>query len=630
MNTRLSLPVGRALGLALLCHFPLSAHAGQCTVTRLAELPVTMEGMRPTISAQINGKDALFTLDSGAFWSSLTPAAAQQYQLRVDGGRLPFGFQVSGVGGRTDVKVTNVATFALFNVPLHKFDFLVGGSEPGAGTVGLLGQNILRIADIEYDLAQGVVRIFKTKDCSRKFGLAYWAKDSNQAFSMVDIEPATPLSPHTVATAYLNGAKVRVTFDTGAGSSIVGLRAAAKAGIKPDGPGVESAGAGSGIGKHEIQTWIATFPTLKIGDEEVHNARLRFGDLGELDMLLGADFFLSHRIFVASSQGRVYFTYNGGPVFNLNAARKMAKSQAQSIESPPVEAHTTSDQSASAGDTSPGAALQNTDPQTSVDATGVARRAAASAARHDFEQALADYNEACKLAPSEASYFLQRGMLKINSLHQGEQGASDIDRAIELKPDYVDALVARARIELRKHAIEQAVNDLDTVNRTAPKEANLRLDLAGLYYEADRYSESVAQLDVWIAHHSQDVRLPHAYNDRCWVRALQGTDLEQALRDCNAGLRLSSKSAELFDSRGLVQIRRGAYDRAIADFDAALKINPKQPWTLYCRGVAKVGAGHKQDGETDMAAAIATNPHIAEHAKRYGIGPGPSAEAPRS
>ncbi len=47
--------------------------------------------------------------------------------------------------------------------------------------------------------------------------------------------------------------------------------------------------------------------------------KLRFGDLGlvDADMLIGADFFLSHRIYVASKQRKVYFTFNGGPVFNL-------------------------------------------------------------------------------------------------------------------------------------------------------------------------------------------------------------------------------------------------------------------------------------------------------------------------
>jgi hypothetical protein len=33
------------------------------------------------------------------------------------------------------------------------------------------------------------------------------------------------------------------------------------------------------------------------------------------DMLIGADFFLSHRIYVARSQGKIYFTYKGGPIF---------------------------------------------------------------------------------------------------------------------------------------------------------------------------------------------------------------------------------------------------------------------------------------------------------------------------
>jgi hypothetical protein len=33
-------------------------------------------------------------------------------------------------------------------------------------------------------------------------------------------------------------------------------------------------------------------------------------------MLLGADFFVSHRIYVSNAQHKMYFTYNGGPVFS--------------------------------------------------------------------------------------------------------------------------------------------------------------------------------------------------------------------------------------------------------------------------------------------------------------------------
>ena len=62
---------------------------------------------------------------------------------------------------------------------------------------------------------------------------------------------------------------------------------------------------------------------MKIGTEEVRNIKIRFGDIGleEADMLIGADFFLSHRVYVANSLRRMYFTYDGGPVFNAEPGR---------------------------------------------------------------------------------------------------------------------------------------------------------------------------------------------------------------------------------------------------------------------------------------------------------------------
>ena len=56
--------------------------------------------------------------------------------------------------------------------------------------------------------------------------------------------------------------------------------------------------------------------------------------------------------------------------------------------------------------------------------------------------------------------------------------------------------MARARIELGKRNVDAAVNDLDVVDRTAPREANLRLDLGGLYYEAKRYDIGPAASEV--------------------------------------------------------------------------------------------------------------------------------------
>jgi tetratricopeptide (TPR) repeat protein/predicted aspartyl protease len=603
-------------GITLLTMFlavPLLAHAADgCKLNRLAVLPVTMNGLRPTVEAQINGRPALFTLDSGAFWSSITPASAKEYELHVDYGRFP-GLYVQGVGGAASAGVTKIKDLTLFKVPLHNFDFIVGGSEPGKGTVGLLGQNILRIADVEYDLSQGSLTLLKPDNCKHA-NLVYWAKQGD-SYSEMEIEETTPREPHTTGKVLLNGAKIRVVFDTGAQTSIVGLRAAASAGVKPGGPGVEPAGYSSGIGRNSVQTWIANFPVLKIGDEEIHNARLRFADLGTFDMLLGDDFFLSHRILVANSQHRLYFTYNGGPVFALNRRGK-GPAAAPTTPAAPADA-TAAAQPETGGDAAPPPDAVATSPANAAD---LARRGAAFAARRDFELALKDFNRACELAPDEPSYHYQRATVEFE-LRQPEPAAKDLDRALTLKPDYVEALVTRAEYRRAKKDKDAALTDLEAADRLAPKEADVRLTLANLYASLDHQAEAITQLDLWIPLHDQDPRVVVAYNTRCWARAILGQDLDKALHDCNAGLRRSPHAAALLDSRGLVNLRANRLKDAIADYSEALKINPRIAWSLYGRGIAEIRRGSNAEGEADIAAAKALAPRLPEIAQKIGVSP---------
>jgi hypothetical protein len=50
-------------------------------------------------------------------------------------------------------------------------------------------------------------------------------------------------------------------------------------------------------------------------------------------MVIGADFFMAHRIYVARSQGKMYFTYKGGPIFQHVEANTPAPSGA--ADAPP-------------------------------------------------------------------------------------------------------------------------------------------------------------------------------------------------------------------------------------------------------------------------------------------------------
>lgn len=289
----------------------------RCQIGKLLELPVTMVDRRPTVVATLDGHPLRLTVDSGAFFSSLSPSVAAQYKFERH--PAPRGLRVIGIGGEVETEVTTIKNFGLGPLVLHRVDFLVGGGQ--AGPAGLLGQNILGIADVEYDLAAGAVRLMRPKGCGKHADLAYWA--NGKPVSIEKIDSSDSAQKHTQGTVMLNGVRLEAMFDTGAPTSLLSRHAAARVGVKPGGAGVADDGYLGGLGRGRIQTWTGPFDSLQIGDNEtIQKIRLRFGDLGDMadiDMVIGADFFLSHRVYVSNALHEMFFTYNGGPVFDLTA-----------------------------------------------------------------------------------------------------------------------------------------------------------------------------------------------------------------------------------------------------------------------------------------------------------------------
>jgi tetratricopeptide (TPR) repeat protein/predicted aspartyl protease len=637
---------GRA-ALVVLLAAPLAGFAAECKIGKIAELPVTMNGLRPMVTAQINGVDAQFIADSGAFYSMISPASAAELKLRLT----PANIHIRGITGSTDASVTTVKEFTLAGVPIRNVQFIVGGSQPGRA-VGLLGQNVFHLADVEYDLAHGAIRLLKPDGCDKSV-MAYWAQNG-QAYSVMDISWATAASPHTTGTALVNGAKIHVLFDTGSAFSMLSLRAAQRAGITPDSAGVVKAGLIGGVGSRSEQMWIAPVDSFKIGDEEVKQTKLRFGDvnLPDADMLIGTDFFLSHRIYVASSQRKLYFTFNGGPVFNLTAGpgaspgRPAPRSAGapvtfeQSAEAPAALAAGSAGGTGAGAGTGTGAGLTDgaagaTAPQSGAvpplpegqptDAAGYSRRGAAYAARRDFAHAIEDLTRACELAPMVAEYFYERAEARLGN-RQPALASADFDQALVLQPDYVPALVARAGLRLNRRdgtgdAGGDVLADLDKVNLSVAKEADVRLALGNLYARAGSLEQAIEQYDQWLDAHLQEIRTPDALASRCRARAMLGENLDKALADCNRAVKDRPQAVFYLDARGLTYLRRGEYDKALKDYDAVLASLPKNPWALYGRGLVELHGGKTAQGQADIAASKSVDPRVAQEAARRGLAP---------
>jgi predicted aspartyl protease len=287
-----------------------------CTLAKLAELPVTMNGMTPQINAQLNGKEVKLTIDSSSFYNIISASGAAKAGLRLM--PAPSWLAAKGAAGKVLLSVSMADDLVMGGLRAKNIEFLAGGNDSGSGSDGVVGQSLFQSYDVEYDLANGVIRLMRAEGCGEA-GFAYWISANKQTFSMMDVKSTTSAQPFLSGVALLNGSQIRVLFDTGASASRISPQAAKQAGLNASPSELIEAGYSRGIGRPAVMTYLASFSSLKVGDEEIRNPHLRVGDTREgTDMLLGADFFLSHRIYVSNTQHKLYFTYNGGPVFSAS------------------------------------------------------------------------------------------------------------------------------------------------------------------------------------------------------------------------------------------------------------------------------------------------------------------------
>ena len=237
----------------------------------------------------------------------------------------------------------------------------------------------------------------------------------------------------------------------------------------------------------------------------------------DADMLLGADFFLSHRVYMASKQDKIYFTYNGGPVFDLR--EDQAKAPAQ---------HTVAASSAAVS----AVAASNTP----LGAAALRRRGTASLGRGDFAAALADFDRAIALDAIDPENFYERGLAHWQN-GESPLASADFDAVLKLKPDHLQGLLARGTLRLRMNDESGADADFQEALKLAPKDVSVGLRIADVYLSEGNFVGAILRFDAWISANPRSNEIPFALNNRCWARAMLGKELDLALADCDNSLK---------------------------------------------------------------------------------------------
>jgi tetratricopeptide (TPR) repeat protein len=576
----------RRCGMAASVLLAGHAWAGNCHLGKYGTLPAEMVNGQATTMVKINGTPTRLAFDTGAFYSIMSKANAAALDLKTRA--LPDGVRIGGVGGSAEARYTTVKDFGVLDTTLHKIDFIVGGSDIG---LGLLGANLLDAADLELDLANGKLTLFETDHCE-KTSLAYWAKDGN--FQMADIERENDADRRTFLNVIINGKKVHALLDSGAEATVLSRDTAERLGIDLKSPDVKEGGRTYGFGGKTVKTWIVPIDTFTVGTETIQHSQMAVidGDIGgrDTDMLLGVDFILAHHIFVSNSEKKMFFTYNGGRVFTF------APAQDKDDNAKPATA---------AADTG-------------MTANDYALRGQAHLSRGEFKPAIADLNEAIRLAPNQAAYYAARAKALVAD-QQPAAALTDLDKSLSLDPKNLDALLQRAGLRLAHKDRSGASADVAAASALVPAGSTQARWLAGLYVDLDQPASALPYLDQWIDLHQNDALLGIALNERCWARSLSNQLLDDALKDCRKAIKRDGDIPAYLDSLGLVQLRLGHYPESIKAYQQAIAKKPRSAWSHYGLGLAEMRSGQVDAGRADMMAAHAIDPEIDARGAKYGL-----------
>ena len=299
------------------------AHAS-CQIENITEIPVEFANNRLLAKGVIDGHVVRVLLDTGANLSLIWRPAAERLGLRLVSG--PRGVRMYGLGGESRVDGAFVGELRVAGFTLKDLRLPVAGDLP-SGLDFILAEDYLSRTSVEFDLQHHAVRTLDTVGCTTE-QLPYWAK----TYSMADLI-ASPRDALAIRVdVLLNGHVVRAQIDSGAAFSVVSKSMADRIGAHYVSAGVALAG----IGRGSLEMWIADVQTFTLGDETIHNTQLRVAQLGKLgttqrigsripvaavsgpNMLLGLDFLRAHRVLIDNTTRKMVFTYEGGPVFQIN------------------------------------------------------------------------------------------------------------------------------------------------------------------------------------------------------------------------------------------------------------------------------------------------------------------------
>lgn len=210
--------------------------------------------------------------------------------------------------------------------------------------------------------------------------------------------------------------------------------------------------------------------------------------------------------------------------------------------------------------------------------------------------------------------YINRSQVRPSSDVEGR--IADLDEALKLEPDNVDALTEKARQLVLKGDYAPAVQLYDRARTIDPDPENSAISLgkALALYRSGRRQEAGALIEA----ERKRAKSGRDFDSLCWAEATGDMFAGTGLADCQQALSVDPKSRR--DNIALALLRLNRLDEAVVEFNTVIG-QSHSAYGYFGRSIAFSRQGKSAEAAADRAEALRLNPDEEGIFQEYGLKP---------
>jgi serine/threonine protein kinase/Flp pilus assembly protein TadD len=216
----------------------------------------------------------------------------------------------------------------------------------------------------------------------------------------------------------------------------------------------------------------------------------------------------------------------------------------------------------------------------------------------DKKDTITDLNKAIELNPEFADAYIGRSMVRY-ALNDKQGAIADVNKVIELNPELAEAYVIRGLVRLSFDDKQGTLTDTNKAIEIKPEFAEAFAVRGLVRLSLNDKQGAIADVNKAI---ELDPKLAGAYGARSLVRLFTG-DKQGAIADSNKAIGLDLKLADAYVVRGMAHSRLGNNQSGISDLNKAIALKPDNTFAYISRGAVLTSMGDKKRAIEDFQKA---------------------------